>query len=62
MKIDLTGKTAWITGSTKGIGQAGAIAFRDAGIFEPSDLFETEDAARDRHRLAGGRALPRHRR
>lgn len=31
MKIDLTGKTALITGSTKGIGYATAIAFRDAG-------------------------------
>lgn len=31
MKIDLTNKTALITGSTKGIGHATAIAFRDAG-------------------------------
>lgn len=102
MKIDLTGKTALITGSTKGIGHAAAMAFRNAGatvilhgrnaqevaetadrlgvrgaaadvgsaagcatlvkaagtvdilvnnagIFEPSDFFETEDAAWDRH-------------
>ena len=31
MKIDLTGKTALITGSSKGIGLATAKAFRDAG-------------------------------
>lgn len=31
MKIDLTGKTALITGSTKGIGHAAACAFRAAG-------------------------------
>lgn len=102
MKIDLTGKTALITGSTRGIGHAAAVAFRDAGatvilhgrkeqevaatadrfgvqgaaadigsaegcaalveaagavdilvnnagIFEPSDFFETEDAAWERH-------------
>lgn len=31
MKIDLTGKTALITGSSKGIGLATANAFQDAG-------------------------------
>ncbi|MAC77291.1 MAG: oxidoreductase [Rhodobacteraceae bacterium] len=31
MNIDLTGKTALVTGSTKGIGLAAAVAMRDAG-------------------------------
>jgi NAD(P)-dependent dehydrogenase (short-subunit alcohol dehydrogenase family) len=31
MNIDLTGKSALITGSTKGIGHAAAVALRDAG-------------------------------
>ena len=48
MKIDLTGKTALITGSTKGIGHAAALAFRDAGadvILHGRNAQEVEETA-----------------
>ena len=59
--FNLEGKTAVITGASRGIGRAAAIMFAEAGCNVAVNFVSNEKAATevvDRIRQAGGRALP----
>ncbi len=60
MQIDLTGKTALVTGGAAGIGRAIALALADCGVAVAVTYFEHGDAAAETVAALQGKGVPAH--